>query len=100
MRREGLEAEDLDPCAGGFMEFQTRLYHARIIIYKECTRRDVVAYVVEMVLRDLSVPINQQFAMVTFGQRVFGDTLVGQRVIIISDIYGLHFFYLETIRIC
>ena len=100
MRHKGLKAENLNPRTGRFMELQPCLYHARIIIYKECTRRDVVAYVVEMIFRDLPVPIDQQLAVIAFGQRVFGDTFVGQRVIIISYVYGLHFVYLETIRIC
>jgi hypothetical protein len=35
MRLQRLQTEDLDPGTGGFMELKPRVYHARIIIYKE-----------------------------------------------------------------
>ena len=86
MRLKGFETEDLDAGSGGFMELQARLYHARVIINKERMRRDIVAYVVEEVFTDLTVAIDQQFAVVTFGQGVLGYPLIRQGVVKIGDV--------------
>ena len=81
MGSERFEAEDLDTCAGGLIELQTRLYHARIIIYKECGGIDVFPHVVKMVFANRAIAIDEQFAVVSLGQRILGDALVRQRVV-------------------
>ena len=86
VRLKGFETEDLNAGSGRFMELQARLYHARVIINKERMRRDIVAYVVEEVFTDLTVAIDQQFAVVTFGQGVLGYPLIRQGIVKISDI--------------
>ena len=68
------------------MELQARLNHTRVIIHKECTGSDVVAHVEETIFAHLSIAIDQQFAMVPFSQRVFGDAFVRQGVVVISYI--------------
>jgi hypothetical protein len=75
-RRSGFQTEHLDTSTGRLMKLQPGLYHARVIIYKERMRGDIIADVVEMIFRHLSVAIDQQFAVVAFGQRVFGDSFV------------------------
>ena len=50
-------------------------------------RRDIVAYVVEEVFTDLTVTIDQQFAVVAFGQVVLGYPLIRQGIVIVADMY-------------
>ena len=83
VRVEGFEAEHLDTCAREFAEHQTRLYHARIIIYKECIRRDDFSDVVESVFLYLAVAVDQQFGVIPLRQGVLGNPLVRQRIIIV-----------------
>ena len=58
------------------MKLQPRLDYARIIIYKERTRCDIIAHIVKMILTYLSIAIDQQFTVIPFRQRIFGDALV------------------------
>ena len=81
MRRERLQTEDLNASAGGFIKLQTRLYHARIIIYKECGGIDIFPHIVKMIFADCAIAIDEQFAVVSLGQRILGDALVRQRVV-------------------
>jgi hypothetical protein len=94
MGGKGFQTEHLDPRTRGLMKLQTGLYHARIIIYKECSGSNVVTYVVKTVFAHLPVTIDQQLAVIPFRQGVFGDPLVRKRIIEIGYIEGFiyHFF--------
>ena len=81
MGRERLETENFDASASSFIKLQTRLYHARIIIYKECGGIDVFPHIVKMIFADCAIAIDEQFAVVSLGQRILGDALVRQRVV-------------------
>ena len=70
------EAEYFDACSCRLMEHQPRLNDAGVVIYQQRTCRNVIAYAEEPILADLSVAIDEQFAVVSFRERVLRDAFV------------------------
>ena len=88
-RLERLKAEDLDACSGGFMEDESRLDDACIVIDEQCFGEEVASYVIEAVFGRLPAVVipDEQFAMVALRQRVLGYAEVGEWVVIVVDVY-------------
>ncbi len=82
--RNGLEAEDLDTGTADLVKHQSRLNDTRVVVDQQRMGGDIVAHMVEQILADVSVLVNQQLGVVALGQRVFGDTLIGERIIIVG----------------
>ena len=71
------------------MEVQARLYHTGVIENHQGTLWQVAGQGAEGVFADLAVAIDQQFAAVTLRQGETGYPLLGQRVVIVADVYLL-----------
>ena len=87
MRHQRFKAKNLDSCSPCaifqlFVKFQSCLNYARIIIYKECTRRQILTYVIKHIFTHITIAIHQQLTLIALSQRIFGNSLIGQRVVI------------------
>ena len=80
---EWRKAEYFDAGSGRLMEHQPRLNDAGVVIYQQRTCRNVVAYAEEPILADLSVAIDEQFAVVSFRERVLRDAFVRQGIVVL-----------------
>ena len=83
VRLEWRKAEHFDAGSGRLMEHQPRLNDAGVVIYQQRTCRNVIAYAEEPILADLSVAIDEQFAVVSFRERVLRDAFVRQRIVVL-----------------
>ena len=83
VRFDGREAEYFDTGSCRLMEHQPRLNDAGVVTYQQRTCRNVIAYAEEPILADLSVAIDEQFAVVSFRERVLRDAFVRQRIIVL-----------------
>ena len=82
-------------------EMKACLYHLGIIEHHQGSGRQVVCDVVENIFADIPVAIDKQLAVVALCNGEFGDTLVGESLIIIVDFYMFCFhinFLLKNIQ--
>ena len=84
--------EDFDECACLLAEMHTGLDDLRVVEYHQCSFRQVFRKLIELVFRYLSVFVEQELAMVAFGQRELGDACIGEWVIVIGNTDMLRIF--------
>lgn len=89
------ETKNLDERAGLFPEMQTGLNHTGVVTHEQRIVRQQFGQSVECRFRNLSASIKQQFRCVATGERIFGDSFVGQRVVILVDADILWFLHIQ-----
>ena len=62
-----------------------RLDHLRVVEHHQGTFGQIVGQVVEDILAYLTLSIDEQFGVVALGDGELGDTLIGERIIIVAD---------------
>ena len=70
---------------------QTCLNHLSIVEYHQRTLRQILRQMAETVVRDLTVTIDQQLRLVALSQGELSNALVGQWIVIVTDMYMLGF---------
>lgn len=63
------------------------MYDLGIIKHHECPCWQMICYMAENVVRDSPFVIYQEFRLVSSCNRKFGDALIWQRIVIVTDIY-------------
>ena len=85
-RRVGFEAEDLDAGARRLVHDDACADDLRIVEDQHRPLGQLFAQPVEAALRDRAVAVDEQLGGGAFGQREFGDALVGQVVVELVDV--------------
>jgi len=97
-RRVGFEAEDLDAGARRLVHDDACADDLRIVEDQHRPLGQLFAQPVEAALRDRAVAVDEQLGGGAFGQREFGDALVGQVVVELVDVDMA--FHVRTVYAC
>ena len=87
VRFDRFQAEYLDKCASLFPEVQPYLYYFGVVEYDKVTFRQVAGQGGENVFANIAVAVDEQLRLVAHWQWELGDALVGQRVVVVADVY-------------
>ena len=82
---ERFHTEHLDGGSCLFLEAQASLNHLRVVEHHQSTLGQVVGQGSEGVFLHLAVVVDKQLAGIAFGKRIFGDTTVGQVVVVVGN---------------
>ena len=63
------------------------LDHLGVVEHHQTIFRQIIRQVIKHILSYLTVAIDQQFGMVTPGDGKLGNTFVGERILIVADMY-------------
>ena len=76
------EAKHFDQCAGRLVKMQACLDHFGVVEHHKCAGRQVIGQIDEQIFADGPVCFaGEQLGLVTFGEGIFGNALVGERVV-------------------
>ena len=64
---------------------QTRLNHLGVVEDHQCTLGQILRQIAEHIMRNLSMPIQQQLGTVSLRQRKLGNPLIGQRIVELTN---------------
>ena len=87
VRLSRFETEHFDERTGVLAKMQTGLDDARVVHHHERTFGQQLGQIAEMAMCNRAVVVNQKLGTVALCQRIFGDTLVGQLVSEVGNLY-------------
>ena len=93
-RQIRLKQKDFDECAGRLAEVQTGLDYLGVVEHHKGSLRQMIWNIIENIFRHLTMLIKKQLAVVALRKRELGNTLVGQRIIVVFNMYMFCFHFL------
>ena len=80
-----LQQEHLDQRSCILAKMHTGLNNLRIVEHHQRTHRQIVGQMIEHILTNHTFIIYKEFGVIALGDGEFGDTLIGERIIIVAN---------------
>ena len=79
--------EHLDKGSRLLAEVHAGLDNLGVVEHHQGTLRQVARQIVERVFAHLAMTVDEQLAVVALGERKLGYALIGERIVIVADLY-------------
>ena len=81
----GFKQEHLDEGTCLLAEMHACLDHLRVVEHHQSALRQILREVIKHIGTHLTLVVDEELGMIALGDGKFGNTLVGQRIVVVAD---------------